>query len=684
MKNIKNLFQTCFLLLAIATVTIACQDDEYDPPGFFVDLNLTVSTGSTPIRIGEVNRFTSFSDISAGADYSEWIIPSTAFFLQGPIPNNLENYDDYIINPGETVSSDKTVHVLFTKGDSFTPIKYRGIFPDSTSHTLNVWNPETGEGEVDTIKTERVNGKWVAEFTFIYDVYDTVVAKPEVRFLDETILDYENTPALTLSFGDKLIVEDLSAFILDNNARPEYTRFRVHTTEEDEDNQTNMYSETFQRDGDFERRIIDTITFDEVGEFRIEHTARRERGERVGQSEDILDIPTLITVIPLDEDLELDTSISVEERDDDRIFIPITSRLAEIEGDVTGNFDVQVDGASIPVSTVGIGARNGGDAGFIILTLETPLVPADAAKTVTVSYDGNGDLMSRDLRPLQAFSNADIQVYVPIPVALDGTLITTIDGKITIPFDQPLSSESIANSLDPTAGFIIGLNGGSGTVSSVAISATDDKVLELELVEGVYDDDVITVAYTGPGDIRSVGDGEINDFTAQPVEIGFFNILADAVSGFDNPINTDWRSNSKTGGEMEIVPTPTPLNPSSVTSTGNALRMASANGANERPRALTVVTVPFEDGVAYKFRYKRYLVAANTTVVAGQGDLFRVSFNTTVNNWDDAGTVFDTWQEFEAIITPGPEGILDFRTVQGSPHEVYYDDLMIDKYETRP
>ena len=139
MKNINKLIKTMFSLSLLTLLFISCDDDEYVAPGSFTDLSITWTSGASSARESEVNRFFSFSDISAGAEYSEWRIPSNAFFLQGPIPNNLDNHDAYIVNPGDTVSSEKTVHVLWKKGDSLTEVKYYGIFNDSTSFRFNLY-----------------------------------------------------------------------------------------------------------------------------------------------------------------------------------------------------------------------------------------------------------------------------------------------------------------------------------------------------------------------------------------------------------------------------------------------------------------------------------------------------------------------------------------------------------------
>ena len=393
---------TCIVLL---TIFVNCDGSEYETPPPFTDLSITTTSGAGADRESEVNRFFSFSDLSAGVLYREWRIPANTFFLQGPIPNNLDNHDAYIKEPIENVSGDKTVHVMFKKGDSDTRIGYYAEFEDSTSFIYNAYfDPVLGETVEDTIKTVFTNGKWIAEHYFSLDVYDTVVAKPEIRRLDGTVIDFLNTPSVTLTFGEKLIFEDLSNFVEENNARPEYTRWRLHTIEPNREDERNVVNRVIRREGDLERRIIDTITFLGVGEYRMELLARRERTENLRQSQDTIDIPTIFNVVSVDEDLVVDGN--AVEQDDDRIFIPTNFLLSALTSNPIDDFTFEVDGVIIPIESVST------ESSRIVLTLDVPLEPTDSGKTVTVSYNGTS-ITSRDERQLQAFSNLPVEVYVP-------------------------------------------------------------------------------------------------------------------------------------------------------------------------------------------------------------------------------------------------------------------------------
>ncbi|KAA5824792.1 hypothetical protein FPF71_08915 [Algibacter amylolyticus] len=291
-----NILKILFLLPII--LITSCNEDDYETPPSFTDLFITMSSGANEVRDSEVNQFFSFSDISAGALVTEWTIPDNSFFLEGPIPNNLPHHDSYIKEPVTNTSNEKTVSVLFKKGNSDTRIKYYGEFADSTSYRYNVFDVETNTSIEDTIATVNIDGKWIAEHEFSIDVYDTVVAKPEIRYLNETIIDYENTSVVTLNVGDKLIIEDQSNFVENNNARPHFTTWKVLTNEENEEDRITIDSQSLDREGDFEKKVIDTITFNTIGDYKIELLSRRSRTETLNESSDTFIIPTTFNVEP--------------------------------------------------------------------------------------------------------------------------------------------------------------------------------------------------------------------------------------------------------------------------------------------------------------------------------------------------------------------------------------------------
>ncbi|WP_282136794.1 hypothetical protein [Seonamhaeicola maritimus] len=682
MKKNKNILKSLFLLLLLLVVSIGCsKDEEYEAPGSFVDLSITWTSGASATRESEVNRFFSFSDLSAGAEYQEWRIPDNAFFLEGPIPNNLDNHDAYIAEPSnEKISTEKTVHVLWKKGDSLTQVGYYGVFPDSTSFRFPAyWDSATASTIEDTIKTVKINNKWVAEYWFTIDVYDTVRATPQVRYLDETVLDHENTEAITVVFGDKMIFEDLSGLLADNNARPNTAVWRMHTLEEDEENQTNVQRRTHERVV-LDERVIDTITFNDLGEFRVELKATRDRTQTLRQSENSYDIPTIFNVVPLS--VPLTQTGTVVETDMDVVEVTLSHKIMPLEGAVVDNFIVEVDGVEKVITSI---TRNANGNKLLVDLTDDPILPEDASKTVTISYDGASDLLkSFDLRPLEAFSDVDIDVYVPTPMIQMGSIVE-IDGDIIqVGFDQEIDPASISGSADPAAGFIVMLNGGAATVNSVAVNGSDPMILDITIVEGAYQDDFITMAFTGPGDIRSIGGGAISDFTAVTIEPYIMNLYTDG--GLEGTLGDYWFEGASGAGATVEFST------EQAYSGSQSLKMT-----NDKPRLESGRDLNYEAGETYIISYMRYIPssvdfdAGFRAADAGEKIWYDLgSGNRAVTpRWFTTGDpVKDTWELVEVEITPGALSNVGIRfqpvPTSGTVYSLYFDDFKIYKKDYRP
>lgn len=702
MKIIKKLLYVLSLLL----VCTACDSNEYEIPAEEIsDLYILTSAGENTVnKRAEVDKFFSFSDLSQGTLSRKWTIPEGNFFLKGPIPNNLKKHDKFIINAGDTTSVDQTIHVLFKKGNSLTEVKYFAIFEDSTEFEFNRdYDLVTNSFIPDTIRTEKIDDKWIAEYTFIVDVYDTVVATPELRFLDGTIIDHQNTEPMTVRFGDQLIIEDVSAFLENNNARPNVTKWRIHTIEENEDERKSFkVGEDFDRVGDVDVRVIDTLTFVRLGEFQLQLRSERSRDEDLGSSNDTYEIPKIFNILPLDEDLVLDNSIQpIIEFDDNRIAIPVSSILAQIENDnVAEDFTVKVDGDIIPVNLVTIANRVDASGetlgGLILLTLDTPLVPADAAKTVTVSYNGTS-IMSRDERLLQGFENEPIIVNTPSPLELAGDLLN-ISGKIVIPFNQRIDPESITNSSDPSQGFSVLLNGMPATISSVEVSEDSERALAIDLDGGVFDDDDISVEYVGPGDILSLGGGSISDFSLVTALHVFPSLIGDS-GMFEQSLGTDWiHFGNKTVAGVEIVAPPTPDNVTSITPSGDVLRLTiNKNGDTSKQNAAnaeTVNTIALENGATYKIKFKRY-VKDNPSAPSSSGNLIFRFVKPGSPNGDQSynlgiatSTNLNRWIEDEITFIADSDTYVDSKlrivAAWSAWADIYVDDVVLSKFSERP
>ncbi|MDV7185871.1 hypothetical protein R3X25_01155 [Lutibacter sp. TH_r2] len=672
MKKIKYIIKTIFTLSVLALMLISCDDDDYEAPGSFSDLSITWSqTAST--KESEVNRFFSFMDLSAGVEESFWKIPDNAFFLEGPIPNNLDNHDAYIINPGTTISTDKTVHVLWKKGDSLTEVSYHGVFEDSTSFVFNkYYDIELKTDVTDTIRTINVDGKWVVDYTFIIDVYDTVVAVPEVRYMDETVLDHKTVESVTLTYGDQLIFEDLSGLQPDNIGRPETTKWRVHTLETDSTQQTSIYSKTFTR-VELKDRVIDTITFNKLGDYRVELKASRARTEKLKLSDDIYDIPTIFTVLPLD--VPLTYTGDVVESNADEIIVSISHKLQTFTENVSSNFIVEVDGVEKTIESV---VRNSNGTKLII-TLENPLVPADASKAVTISYDGeNAALLSFDERLLEAFDNLPIEVYVPTPVEQQGDVVELEDQTIQIGFDTEMDPNSFT---DPTSGFEVLVNNVVFPIATVSADSADSSILNIVLTDQIYRTDVITISYDGTGSIYGLGDGAVTPFSNLTVTMYEGNMILD--SSFEGTLGDNWKEGASGSGAVVEFSTEQAFD-----------GLQSAKLEDSKPRLETVGGVlNYEAGVTYLITYRRYIASGSDIQENVSGDKIWYDLSTAVTpRWQALGDpvpATDTWEYVEVEITPGSDSMGKNLRLQPVPTSgvdfvVYYDDFRIFKKDARP
>lgn len=692
MKNIKTLLQAIFLLFLIG-----CNGNDYEQPDSFTDLAWTASYGSSTTREISVEDFNTFMDLSVGSVSRTWTIPEGTFFLEGPIPNNLDDHNPYIINPGATTSSDRTVHVLFKEGNSNTVVNFHNEFADSTSFSFPAyWDTSvTPAAFKDTILfTKKVGDKWIMEYDIVLDVYDTIVPDLEIRDMNDNILDHKTLDTIYVTFGDELIFKDLTGADLEkNNARPTRTSIRLSSIEKEgeEEQSFGIFNSILYYDDPadyytnpevYNTLNTETVVFDRaIGNFKCVLASQRERTEDLDADSDVYDVPVVFKVSPLDEDFT--QTGTVIELDDDRIVIPFSSKFNPIEGDVRANFTVKVDNIERSIASVTSAALKVDDVpntGVLIITLDTALIPTDKDK-VTVSYDGaNADIKSLDNRPLLAFGNIAVGVYVPTPILQTGTIIETSDDKIQIKFNQDIDPASINGSATPEAGFIIDLNGGVGTISSVSINADNSKILELTLAEGVYRNDVITVAYTGPGDIRSVGNGIISDFVAKPVIMNEDDLLM-GIGDFEGDFSPTWTDANGNGGADTSVTFVEPTTPIAAQSGTKVAHFQAIDGKKTDLRTTTNIT--FEAGKTYVLKYNLYVNAANTT---GVNKIYYggTQIKTTIHDWSKVAQ--ETWvtQSVEFTPTATTNTFIRFQPIPPGVCDAYVDDLIVQIKSERP
>ncbi|WP_152285412.1 SwmB domain-containing protein [Flavicella marina] len=654
MKEIKNILKFLLLILVVAS----CQDDEYAVEYPFVDASYTSSFGAGATGgVAVDSQYLSFLDLSSGATKHEWRIPESAFFLQGPIDQNLTNFDDLIINRGETVTTDKSIHVLFTEGNSDTEVILYNEFPEYTEFVQVLF--VDGLAMNDTIKTIKVGDKWVYEQTVLIDVFANVEPTFEVRDELGDLIDHEAMDTIYLNFDDKLEFTDITASV--NNARPDGRTWRFLTIEENPEDEKIMASGTNE---------VQEIAFNKgVGNFRGELISRRSRTPEIEGSEETLNMSVVFKVSPLTTPFVQNGVI--EETDADVIMIPFSGKFAELEDSITPFFSVKIDGVDSPIASISINETN---KSILDLSLETALTPDDASKSVTVSYDGQGEIFTLDGRELQIFTDAAIVVYEPTPVNIVGDVVEPafMSDRFSITFDQALDPATIASSADATVGFDVQVNGSSAAIASVSVNASNEMMLDVVLTDGVYRADVISVAYTGPGDIKSIGGGRISDFTAQTVIMNEDDLL-EGLGSFEDA--SQWTTGGTSGGgtvTFEALPT--------APKGDHVVRFEAPGGGKSKITASGGKTIPLVGGTVYLITAKRY-IASTTDTAFGKFIVGGVTYN------DQWGAVArDVWTDVEIEFTPASDtnAALAMQSIPAGVSDVRYDDWQIKEKNARP
>lgn len=650
MKNIKNIIKLLLLLFVIVSCS---NDDDSESSSGFTDVAFTTNYGTDPSKESEVNQYGAFLDISAGATYHEWRIPEGAFFLKGPIPNKAKTFDQFIINPGDTVTNDRTALVLFKEGNSNTRITLYNEFDEYTEFVLPV-GFDDGDLVLDTTRTIFKDDKWIYEYDIIVDVYDTIVPDMTIRDIDGNLIDFKNTDVIDVKFEDKLIFEDLLS--PSNNARPDETKWRVFTIEENEDDEETIFNGSTQ---------IDTISFNKrIGTFKGTLRSKRIKTEDVNADEELYEMPVVFNVTPLDEDLVVG---SIEERADNTLLVRLSSRINAIEGDVSSNFTVTVNGAPRIISAVGLNPGVS-SANFLLITLDTPIEQTD---TATVSYDGNSTaIASLDGRQLQAFTSIPVDVFIIIPAIQTGPIVELVDEKIVVPFDIALDQSSFTGD---TQGFEVLVNGTPFAIDNITPNIDDSNKIDIRLTDPIFRSDVITVSSDGTSTIKALGDGPIQAFTAQTVIMDNGDIL----NGDGN-----FEDASKWGDFGNAKPNLT-IGAPSVANDGDAAHLTAPDGSKADIRSTG--TYPFESGKTYVWTYKRFISASNTTIQA-KNYIGGTQIKPVVDKYTGAANPSGVWEtkSFEFTVPATGNFLVRIQAIPAGICDVYYDDIVIAEKEERP
>jgi len=389
------------LMLSLA-MFVSCQDDEYEPLSEFSDAVFYTSYGSTQSKAASVGDWESFMDNSQGAIYHSWTINEGNHYMEGSVPNNTENPEDYVKNPGKTVTNDINAAVLFLKGDTATKISLFNVFEDSVGYR--------GLEQIESSSVPKIYaaeyqdsgkwaGKWVFEYDIFVDVYDTIITDMVMRQNGEVIPHDVEGDTVTIKVGEALEFEDLSAEI-ENTSRPDSRTWQVRTIPEEGEDYQNVTSSTAQ---------IANINFKMMGVFNVALIAKRTSTDKIpGDSEEYV-METVVQVLQSDEPFVQKGAIN--QLEDGTLQVPCSAVFNEnFSASVKDHFEVLIEGqASLSISKVELQENN---LDKLILSLSDKLYPGDVATLVYSGTKETSDLQSQDERPLEAFTSS-INLFDP-------------------------------------------------------------------------------------------------------------------------------------------------------------------------------------------------------------------------------------------------------------------------------
>ncbi|MEM6841318.1 MAG: hypothetical protein AAF632_03770 [Bacteroidota bacterium] len=350
------------LLVLVTTVLFSACQEEYIEPNEFSDVGWYTSQfrETELFKIG-VNDYISFANLSQNEVEHFWAIDRSSFFLEGPIGRTDSVFSKYIVNPGDTMSVEKTVHVLFTQG-GLQQVRLYNTFRDSVAF----------RGQ-DTLSAQKVGDLWVIDTTFVVDVYDTIVTNVLVR--QEGVDLALGTDTIYVEAGATLEFVDLTTV-----GRPDTRSWRVA--------------------GESSSDSTAQLTFKKLGVFEAVFTSSRAEPNIPTDFERFI-LPNPIKVIPSSKPFELAARIT--ETEDETLLVPFNGELNPFANQTT-NFTVTINGQPASISSVTLSTN---DATIVEIKMAEPIYRPD---TIVVSYVG-GTLESTDTRLAQAFSDEQVIMH---------------------------------------------------------------------------------------------------------------------------------------------------------------------------------------------------------------------------------------------------------------------------------
>lgn len=354
--KIRNLI---IMAVALMLAFTACEDNEYEAPNDLSAVGWYTSNFRNEEFMIGINDFISFSDLSQGAVTHTWTIPEGAYFLEGPITRNDTVLENFIIPNAGNETTDKTIHVLFTKS-GLQPVRLHNTF-----HQKVVFFGR------DTLEAVQEGDLWVIDTTFMVDVLDTIV--PQILIRQDGVEVPVGPDTIYVEAGTSLEFIDVTTI-----GRPNTWEWRVA--------------------GEASSDSAATILFKKLGVFEAVLNISRT-GQNIPADYDRYVVPNPIKVIPSSKPWVLLGDI--HELEDETIQLVFNGEFQPFVNQ-EDYFVVTVNGEPFEIESVTIDPN---DATILNIKLVEPIYRPDV---ITVTLLPGSDIRSTDFREPTPFTDVPV------------------------------------------------------------------------------------------------------------------------------------------------------------------------------------------------------------------------------------------------------------------------------------
>ncbi len=363
MRKFKHLALVSLLVLAIT----ACEEDYIVPNtfsdvGYYTSLFQTDTTTGGEYSVG-INKYLSFADLSINAVEHHWIIGNGAFFVKGPLTRLDSIWDDKMIHIGDSSTTDKTVHVVFSEPGVSTVV-LRNYFKDSVAF----------RGHDTLAAVQQSDGRWLYENAFEIKVYDTI--RINVKMYQDGVEIGPDVDTVFVENGNGLQFVDLS------EGEPNTRRYTVGSAS-GTDSASN-------------------VILKNLGIFTAWANVSRQ-GENLPNDFASYEFPNVIKVTP--SSLPFELSGEIVELEDETIQIPFTGGFNDFFVGQDEFLEVSVNGTPFAIGSMTL---NSEDASILEVKLSDPIYKNDVI-TITLK-DGSG-ITAADTRAPITFADEPVTMF---------------------------------------------------------------------------------------------------------------------------------------------------------------------------------------------------------------------------------------------------------------------------------